>query len=238
MTLPSGWGVGIPSQTIPDPRPAYAALQPTATHWLNWGAYYSGRPGGDDYLPMMYKNATHRVPGYFERAIAGTNNPWLLGNEYDLKGQANSTPSFAIAAINEIRAMGVDEWIGPNCCLNNRSFGWAWMDEYVRFGGPTPNAWGIHLYDCPTINVFKEKFEDFYNWMVRHHVQRPIIVTETSGERAAVRDQIALMQGIDTMLRTDNRLRAVAWFSADYGLPSDLLADGQLTELGRAFVEL
>lgn len=236
--LPAGLGVGIPSQTWPDPAAVLKLLKPL--WWYNWGAYWTGRPIGVNYHPMMYRDTNKK--SYYKRAIGAPavagetypSNAWLLGNEYDMPGQANRVPAAAIKYVNQILEMGVKEWVGPNGLLD-RSYGWGWHDEYIRLGGPIPDAWGIHIYDAPAPHDWDTVLEDFYRWMYDNKVEREVVVTETNAGSGDSDAQIMLLNHIRDRLKTDRGLRAVAWFSAEYGQPADLIRDGALTEVGHAF---
>jgi hypothetical protein len=229
-TFPHGLGVGIPSQTIPDPLAvALPLLQPS--WWLNWGAYWAGRPGGENYFPMVWRTVD-RKPDYYKRAIASTSNAWLLLNEPDMDGQANLTVGQGIQEIRKALALGITEWIGPNVCLDRRTDGWTWLDEYVVAGGPIPTAWGVHFYAVYGPNTFDKALERFKSWMVYRGVVRDIVITEVSAENASIEEQIRLLEHMKGLGIP------VAWFSAEAerGYNEDLIRDGQLTELGRNYV--
>lgn len=161
----------------------------TCTH--NW---YTARQFLDDprHTPSIW-SADFRPGSIVDLADLAADYPgrtWLLFNEPEFAGQANTSP--------EIAAVHVRYWqeaIGDNgsiACCGNLFYpslgGIQWIEEYLAAGGPVPDYWHIHIYvanDWEWINVLG-------NWEMWNatHGNLPTIISE-AGSGQELHDWLA-----------------------------------------------
>lgn len=208
-----------------------AKLQPHS-----WYDYRFGQVGTAGYVPMIWWLRTTEdnfVQG-LDVAAAHHEQLWLLGNEPEMNGV---TPEQAARAVREwqqrMGAWAVDyAACGVNISLHRIDVALDWLFGYLSHGGPVPPTWHIHIYG--NADQFDGALGIFERWTDIKNVRRPIIVSEF----ASTDEPAALMWTVEDMLRT-GRLRAAYWFSAywaDWPEPSLLTADGELTEIGEAWM--
>jgi len=115
---------------------------------------------------------------------------WLLFNEPEFTGQANTPP--------EIAAVHVRYWseaIGDNgtvaCCGNlfYPSFGGLqWLESYLAAGGPVPDVWHIHIYVANEWE-WNQVIGGWQRWNAEHG-NLPTIISE-AGTGQAMHDYFA-----------------------------------------------
>lgn len=131
---------------------------------------------------------------------------WLLFNEPEFTGQANTPP--------EIAAVHVRYWaeaIGDNgtvaCCGNlfvPSMGGIQWLDAYLAAGGPVPDVWHIHIYVSSPWE-FLNALGGWERWNAEHG-NLPTIISEVGSG-----------QELHDWLRdwNDARYPAVYWFGVN-----------------------
>lgn len=108
---------------------------------------------------------------------------WLLFNEPELSGQANTPP--------EIAAVHVRYWaeaIGDNgtvACCGNLLYpslgGLRWLERYLAAGGPVPDVWHIHIYVANEWE-FQNVLGNWERWNAGHGNLPTIISEAGSGQ--------------------------------------------------------
>lgn len=202
--------------------------------WYDWRFQQMGTDG---YMPMIWWLRTTEdnfVEG-LDVAAAHHDKLWLLGNEPEMNGV---WPAEAARAVRTWRkrmgAWSVDYAApGVNLSAHRINTGLTWLDAYLFEGGPVPPNWHVHIYG--DVGAFVESLKRFEDWMDSNGVRRPIIVSEF----ASTDEPGALMATVQGMLRS-GRLREAFWFSAywaDWPEPSLLTADGDLTQIGEAWMQ-
>lgn len=194
--------------------------------WTNWKADCMGMEG---YMPMVWAcKLSTLFTRHIERAQHAPRQTWLLGNEPESRFQSDTTPSeFADAARSWLALVGIS-WAGPGILWGDE--GRAWLDEYLRLGGPLPSAWAIHIYGSADVQGWSNQYTHARRWLAEHNAVRPIWVTETNGSEA--------------LMRTLYASPLVAyWYCTHDGLANMGYADlhdagGQLTHLGHVYREL
>lgn len=103
---------------------------------------------------------------------------WLLYNEPELPGQADTTPNDAA-----IHARYWTEAIGANgttaCCgvsVGERLPWDTWLEDYLAAGGVMPDYWHIHIY-AETPATFERRWEMWRAWNAEHG-NLPTIISE------------------------------------------------------------
>lgn len=242
IAIPKGWIPGVPHQQASIDPTWYSRALTTlrADRWYNWlpDAIHSAdmastltKEQDDGHIPMVWKCNTDWV----ER-IAPTSEPgsfWLLGNEPYV--QSKVSPQEAVDAVTLWRQLAPDTGIGfPGIYWDIFEHGKQWLEEYVRLGGPMPDAWTGHFYPYTTRywdNSFPEMLEFF-----RYIADLPFLLTETGG---AYDDEELILGVMDRAAKAyrcgDARL--VIWFSAYYEADfpwCDLLTENyELTSIGK-----
>jgi hypothetical protein len=242
--FPFGFGVGVPSQTHPNPYPILDLLEPD--WWYDWGKLsqnkevYPKHPKWSQYYyPMMYGKAKPLKDSKFSFYKS-----WLLFNEPNQHGQhvlsahQAAYEAWTLWSYGAKRLVVGNEIIAPETEYDDRL---GWYTGYLRHGGPIPEVWGIHLYvwnktDPPNAKGVRNKINRFKRWMEAKNVVRPIVVTEVSALGGPYEDQLGIMKGVIDVLHT-GEIQAAAWFSAGWwrNHPDNLVVDGKLTALGRVF---
>ena len=128
---------------------------------------------------------------------------WLLFNEPELSGQANTPP--------EIAAVHVRYWaeaIGDNgtvACCGNLLYpslgGLRWLERYLAAGGPVPDVWHIHIYVANAWE-FQNVLGNWEMWNAGHG-NLPTIISE-AGSGQELHDWL--------MTWSDDRYPTVYWF--------------------------
>lgn len=244
--FPEGLGVGAPWQTMPDPYPALDMLKPD--WWYDWGnKAHPGRwPTGEwekSYYPMMFRHAVGLSGSKFDASDAG--RAWILFNEPCQPGQTNLTSTSAIDEALELYNYGAKRFIAGGIVITE-DFPYderiGWLSGYVRKGGIIPGRWHIHCYgwaygENPNLAGLQAKVRRFEKWMATLNVVRPIVVSEFSAQSHPPSKQIELLGAARHMLAKGD-ISAAAWFSTNYfNDGGDLVRDGELTEVGRAFAD-
>lgn len=177
----------------------------TCTH--NW---YTARQFLDDprHTPSIW-NADFRPGSITDLANLAADYPgrtWLLFNEPEFFGQANTSP--------EIAAVHVRYWqeaIGDNgkiACCGNLFYpslgGIQWLEAYLAAGGPVPDYWHIHIYvanDWEWVNVVG-------NWEMWNatHGNLPTIISE-AGSGQELHDWLLTWQRAG--------IESIYWFGID-----------------------
>jgi len=164
---------------------------------------------------------------------------WLLLNEPDYPGQADLPASDAAVFTRHWTG-----WLGEartalaGVTVSYHRVGNAlrWLDDYLAAGGELPDAWHIHLY-APTLADWKDCYARWRAWYQQNGKNKPVILSETAlFHTVSSAKQIEFMEYVYNL--TD--LEAVYWYGAieTETTPGLMTADGDLTELGEAFVRL
>ena len=233
---PVGFGVGCPWQNAEADNTWYQRvldlLQPP--WWYDWQFHQIGRDG---YVPMLW---AMRRDGYYAEAMskarAYPRTFWLMGNEPEAPEQSATDPSEAAETMRRWMYDTGVRFAAPGVILNNRGF--AWLDDYLAFGGPVPMAWHVHNY-AQTVEAWSLWLDEFNHWMYDNKVLRPVIVSETAIDKQDMNEQVPLLAVIGNALSA-HKVQAVAWFSAEYASHSwtNLTEGDELTSLGKHFVEM
>jgi hypothetical protein len=101
---------------------------------------------------------------------------WLLYNEPELPGQADTTPNDAA-----IHARYWMEAISDNgetaCCglsIDERLPWEDWLNAYLEAGGPVPDLWHIHIY-AENPEAFERRWASWQAWNAEHGNLKTII---------------------------------------------------------------
>jgi hypothetical protein len=250
--FPRGLGVGIDRNVKNHPPvtidKCYTMLNKmrNASWWYDWGWATEGEPypkhpeWGPRYVPMMWRGWNDKI-----RSNAKPHGKALLClNEPDVPGQADMTPHEAKAHVLSAKNAGF-RLVAPGLNLSgNDPYVYGWLHRYVKYGGPIPEAWHIHIYPQPaTFDTYKRQVGVFRDWMYKLNVARPIFVTEISGRWAPVNEQIRLLNAIKLDLEKQWPVaESVAWFSTVstvFGPNGNLFYSDfrTLKRLGEAFAE-
>lgn len=163
--------------------------------------------------PMVW-NPVYRptITDLAQWAEAYPGRTWLLLNEPERIEQANTTPGDA--------AIHVRYWaeaIGDNgtiaCCgvlVNPRWGGWHyWLDAYLNWGGPMPDAWHIHIYESSPAD-FDAALAAWDAWNAEHGGGLPTIISEV-GSGYDVQEYAKTVQRDD--------IPAIFWFGLPVPVP-------------------
>lgn len=128
---------------------------------------------------------------------------WLLFNEPEFAGQANTPP--------EIAAVHMRYWaeaIGDNgtvACCGNLLYpslgGLRWLERYLAAGGPVPDVWHVHLYVANEWE-FQNVLGNWEMWNAGHG-NLPTIISE-AGSGQELHDWL--------LTWSDDRYPAVYWY--------------------------
>jgi hypothetical protein len=230
--------VGIPHQHG-DPTAALAALG--NPRWYNWISDHVADPL---YTPMAWwlkrDTASQRraYDTHIARANADPQRLWLLLNEPNFAGQADTTPDAAAAAVRMWTQAAANPFAVAGVALPNEQ-SLQWLSDYLAAGGPVGDYWHIHIY-TGTPERWAQTYSQFEGWMLRNGVERPVIVSETSAGSRGLEAQRSILEYLPYALRDFGSLHAVYWYSARDFQPAfangDLLTEAnELTELGQVF---
>lgn len=230
------------------------ALSPNVSWWYNWAFVpdegvkdtYGGI--GVEYVPMVWDE---RIDTDEVQQRAPTGSKTLLGfNEPNFGDQADLTAAEAAAkwpdveAVADARGMKLVSpavnFCGGDC---NGTDPFAYLDAFfAACDDCRVDAIGVHIYvGCGGQNGNNAQ------WMINHletyksRFTQPIWLTEFACNDAANEaEQLAFLEDALPYLENEPRIERYAWFAgrADNVPHVDLLgADGELTALGRAYVE-
>lgn len=172
-------------------------------NWL-WNFLYDA-----SYLPNVYAMRPSALnAAAMQEAKTDPLRTWELGNEPE-----NSTS--AIAPV--VAAAFVQKWlqaVGDNFCAPSiilTPAGYTWLEAYLDAGAPVGKFWSAHIYWRKDSDEWRGTWLDWCEWLDKRRILRPTLITETSGPGGC--NQIALMNGIRELLRTDPLLNAALWYS-------------------------
>ena len=218
-----------------------AKLQP-AWHY-DWRHGQLDMPG---YVPMLYDAKREHVQDAIDDALFISNVVpycWLIYNEPERADKANATPAEAASTL-EIWLRKVPSWYAPcavggvNVSVHHGTAPYLWLDSFVRLldirWRKEVDYWHIHIYGDG--DAFRDSLVQFREWMVRHDMVRPIIVSECGTDN----DYFYLMSIIRGAI-DEGTIDSAAWFSSYYDAWNDtglLDEDGELTAAGEAFVRV
>ncbi|AKF11093.1 glycoside hydrolase family protein [Sandaracinus amylolyticus] len=244
-------GVAYGHHSIAD----FAALGPAISWWYNWhhlpddalrdGSY---RAQGVEYVPMVWGRDFDADTHVREIPEGATT---LLGfNEPNFASQANLSAADAAALWPEVERIADERGlllVSPAVnycggdCQDTDPF--RYLEEFfAACPDCRVDRIAIHVYvGC------RPEGDDQARWLIDHvrryeeRFTQPIWLTEFACTDAAnVDEQIAFLEDAVAFLESDPRIERYAWFSGRFeGIDHvDLLgADGELTALGRAYVE-
>lgn len=227
VNVSSGIGVGVPHQ-FQDYIDLQTLGNPIFYNWL-WD-----RIGEDNYTPMIWNtNLYYTNSEEIDSLMQDTTIFWLLINEPERSDQANDTPSDVATMLqaiptNNYACCGVV--IGDN--------GIAWLDEFILYG-VIPPVWHIHIYTTNE-DLVMWRLNQFKTWMEDNSVVRPIIISEINAY-TYIEGQNKMMEFLPTLL-DDPDILAIYWFStyyeASFPYANLLTKEGELTDLGKLFINL
>jgi hypothetical protein len=233
------WGAGD-TYHRPDIRKAAGVVW-----WYDW----SPAPGGDG-IPMLYSGAS------IGAALQG-DATWLMGfNEPDISGQANMTPDEAARAWSYVESTYAGRKLVSPAVMDLRwLMNWraAYWSAYGR--APRVDAIGVHWYyqaDGDPLRSLQKQIEQAEalagEWGVGE-----IWLSEFSLYPCWGHDVPTFMRQAFAWLKTRPLVKRAGWFQTfwyndgrenerDWAPPQECysglgLADGSLTEIGRAFAE-
>lgn len=206
-------------------------LKPSA--WMDWTFDHTD---DEKHLPVVFylqeKPWNIRARGM----AVECQKVWLLGNEPEL-ATTFIAPDVAASFVSTWES---PRWGAPGIILSDNGF--LWLAEYRRIGGKFGTHFHCHIYEVNTPEDWAAKWWRLREWMERHNLVRPVIVSETCGWDASI-DQRSIMDRIVGIQQVDKLLECVMWYpDADWwgnwkwaNLRND---DGTLTQLGEHFVKL
>lgn len=227
----------------------WRAASPNTVWFYSWSGQAQPQAIAADTNAML-----HYVPMVWGQSQLAAMSPgnlpasgYLLGfNEPNFNSQANLTPTAAaglwpkIETLAKAQNMNIVAPAVNYCgggCTNTSPFDW--LDQF--FASCTDcrvDAVAIHVYMCDPndVRAYVKQFETRYN--------KPLWVTEfacldTASPTAA--QQLSYMKAVVPIFEADPLIQRYAWFTGrDPSQPAvDLLrADGVLTPLGQAYVDL
>lgn len=229
-------GVGLPWQWAERDTSYYTRTR-ELLGWPQWYSWKADCIGMDGYTPMVY---APRLGPQFSQHIARAQawkqeyTVWILGNECEREEQANVSPAEFAEAIRTWLALVGGQWAGPGILWSDG--GRAWLDAYLRAGGPIPDVWAIHIYGSGTPRSWMMQYEHLQAWLTTRRITRPIWITETNA-RADVAGNATLMRFLVT-----NPEIVAYWYSSHDPFGDNRIADlhdaAGLTELGQLFADL
>ena len=198
-------GVGIAHQRPHTWRDAaLKLLQPPV--WKDWLWDHRALPG---YSPAIFSMSL-RYKLNQQALAAATGELWELGNEPE-QGLSMVAPAVAAEFGREWARVVGDNFAAPGIIIGER--GLAWLEQYLAAGGPVGACWNVHIYWAETPGKWLATWRTWCAWQAAHGLERPSLVSETSGEGADVGEQMAIMTQIAGLLRADPRLHTVLWYS-------------------------
>lgn len=236
-----------------------AALSPGVAWWYNW--HFDPKvqaPAGSDmeYLPMVWGDDQACLAGVEALLASGARPRRILAmNEPNLKGQAFLTPEAAarmLARVHELgRKYGITV-VAPQMALGSppadsitaldpiegKQVTYTYMVPYLNAllhlaGAGAPVELGVHCYGN------QGELSWLIGMMGTAYRGKPVWVTEFNldggTDPAVVREH--LIQAIDLLERAPH-VAGYAWFKERLGPQSLLAASGQLTALGRTYLEM
>ena len=227
--FPRGLGLAVSCNRTKFDRPLttqqvyYQLGQVKSDWWYDYGylpamGQWPDHPEwGPRYVPMMFFGWEQWLAKYASKGKA-----LLCLNEPDQESQANMSPYVAAREVAKAQAAGF-RIMAPGIVLNaSEPYPYGWLTRYLEVGGPVPEAWHVHVYDCPTWDMFRRRVLDFRAWTYQMDVPRTIFVTETNAQDRHPREHNYLLQAIkaDLALPVHQRVaESVAWFSNRYSNP-------------------
>jgi hypothetical protein len=232
------------------------ALAPGVSFWYNW-AFVPDQALADgsyetldvEYVPMIWGAGSNREAAATEIPEGAR---YLLGfNEPNFGSQANLSAADAAALWPELEAIaderGLDlvspavNFCGGDC---QETDPFKYLDDFfAACEGCRVDAIAIHIYVGCNPNG-----ENHAEWLINHvktyesRFSLPLWLTEFACDDAEDEaEQLAFMEDAVEFLEENPRIARYAWFAgrADNVPHVDLLgADGELTALGRRYVEL
>jgi hypothetical protein len=230
--LPKGYGFGIPHQRAENDPDWYDIALGKIKHdcWINW---LYGQTMRDKYVPMLWRCNAQWVMMAADYARSLGDRFWLLGNEPNLAKQSNTPPAQFVEATIMWREQVGGEIGLPGIFWDRFGHGKQWLDEYIRLGGPLPDAWSVHLYQMRSdswIETLPEMLE-----YLRKIADLPVLLTECGCSLDDDEFIYSIVEQAKKAVRVGD-VRAAFWFSAYYerDMPwNNLLTyDGELTQWG------
>jgi len=233
--IPNGFGVGIPWQRAADDPLWYSRvlkkLQPTC--WYNW---LNDQTHHANYTPMLWRCNAVNVANTLFTAQAVGEQLWFIGNEPEQTSQSNTTPQDFVDGVIAWQESVGGQIALPGLYWDTYEHGKAWLDEYVRLGGPIPDYWAVHMYQ-PAGHQWRAGFPGMIEHL-RGIADIPILLTECGG---SYNDEACILEVMHEVWLAVERgdVQAAWWFSAYYeaDMPHNnlLTDDGKLTPIGEAY---
>lgn len=247
--------------------------------YYNWQP--DPRPENSTAPEHLYLDPKH-VPMYYDLTLYSDNFAFpskceftLLWNEPDVGDQANQPPD--VVALYTSHQTGQQaalcyrpEIVGPDAPQPFTNWGglgtlmvdWdsptpiqsGYVAEYLRQGGPLPDAWVIHAYSnkwdgiLRIWNATEEVLDEYPEIGMKDGHKIPVIISETAyaplpGESHDTAEQHRMMTNLHALIADNDRLWSAYWF-VGHGWnkyqSEDVLVDndGNLTALGAHFNEI
>ncbi len=188
--------------------------------------------------------------------------PVLVGNEPEIAGQANLTPT-EMAAL--LRTVVTSSWSGPvYCCgvmVQHQAYMAQTIAEYRRLYGAWPHGVGVHAHlyivgtdGSPVVtsvtdaNIARAQasFDDFMTLLSANGLLRQRVVVSECCALSRVLSQADVMRAAYSLVNhamANGHVATVAWFTlfsgnlVDQFPSSDLVTGDQINELGQAWLE-
>jgi hypothetical protein len=200
--------------------------------WFNWGTN-AGGCAASGFVPMVWGRIA-TVP------VLSDSGAWLMGfNEPNYKAQSELTPTEAAAMWPLLEetgrrlttpAVSACEWLGNPACLNRQ-----WLEQFIaECDGCRFDALALHWYGCSALDLFT-----YLDGRHRQYPTLPIWLTEF-GCPSYAGDPVAFMRDAVPMLRRlpyVHRYAAFATRTGDWPEMPPLVDDGELTAVGREYVQ-
>lgn len=228
--MPTGLGLGVPFQWRGNVR--YWLEKLGEPWWYDWHWASSG----EGYRRMIYS----RIPTALRRilpqlVVRDPAHLWFVFNEPERADQANLSPTEAAKISHEISDSGA-MFAAPGIIVGDA--GLAWLNAYLDEGGVVPHAFHVHLYYAHTPGELDAKLDLWQRWMDWRGLVRPTIISEFNSHWIGGTSEVSMMEHVAKRVRDESWLLAAGWFSLAYGQVTDLVSDGELTQLGHAYAEL
>lgn len=210
MKLPDGFGLGMPHQNAEEEPGYYDRMYewfdpPCTFNWLKDLDY-------ENYFPMQWAagNTAKDRDKILASPAAATEKIWFVGNEPEGLNQSNTEPLEFVRAIKYWEQSIKLPFAIPGILWDTG--GYNWWREYKRLGGPTPDAYHIHIYAADS-----EDWSRLLGGALTIFTDRPLIITECGGWGVIPSLQAGIMNAVWESIYLKRLIPAAFWFSSRYG---------------------